>query len=83
MVATLATNLPSEDDGIDDQGIEGDERQAMGLVEDGPAGDLLEGLDDMPMEVRERIQGEPEPQYEDGMHARTRAAIARAHAEGS
>jgi hypothetical protein len=38
-------------------------------LEDGPADDLLDGLDDMPVEVRERIQGEPEPQYEDGMHA--------------
>ena len=67
----------SEDDGNDDQGIEGDEREEMRLVEedaleDGPADDLLDGLDDMPVEVRERIQAELEPQYEDGMHARAR-----------
>jgi hypothetical protein len=41
-------------------------------LEDGPADDLLDGLDDMPVEVRERIQAELEPQYEDGMHARAR-----------
>jgi hypothetical protein len=76
----------SEDDGNDDQGIEGDEREEMRLVEDGPGDDpweMLEGLDDIPRQVRERIQGEPEPQYEDAMHARTRAANAGAHAGGS
>jgi hypothetical protein len=67
-----------EDDGNDDQGVEGDEREEMRLVEeedtlqDGPADDLLDGLDDMQVEVRERIQGELEPQYEDGLHARAR-----------
>jgi hypothetical protein len=45
----------SDDDGNDDQGIEGDQREEMRLVreedalEDGPADDLLEGLDDMPL----------------------------------
>ena len=68
----------SEDDGNDDQGIEGDEREEMRLVEeedaleDGPADDLLDGLDDMPVEVRERIQGELEPS--------SRTGCTRAHA---
>jgi hypothetical protein len=50
-------------------------------LEDAPADGLLEGLDVMPVETGERIQGGLEPQYGDGMGAR--GAIAGTHAEGS
>jgi hypothetical protein len=36
----------------------------------------------MPVEVRERIQSELEPQYEDGMHPRARELRTPEHMQG-
>jgi hypothetical protein len=48
-------------------------------LEDEPADDPLAGLDDLPVEVRERIQVGVEPQYEDSNHARARELRWPAH----
>jgi hypothetical protein len=53
--------------------------EAEDKLEDEPADDLLAGLDDLPVEVHERIQDGLEPQYEDSNHARACALRSRAH----
>jgi hypothetical protein len=60
----------SDSESEDTAGVSREEEEDE--LEDGPADDLLTGLDDEPVEVRELIQRELEPQYEDAVHERAR-----------